>query len=312
VTITVVGHLCLDIIHHSNSEETRSYGGIFFSLATLANLLGPKDTILPVFGVGKSDYDAFIERLHSYPNIDTSGIYKINGPTNQVDLVYHDEHERTECSQNIADPVAWKKIHSYVESDMVLVNMISGFDVTLETLDALRIEVRESHIPVYMDVHSLTLGISADAKRFHRPVVDWRRWLFWLHAVQMNETEAAALTPERFDETTLAKQALALNTKAMFITRGARGYTAFIDEHKQTQRIDAEGITEGSAVDATGCGDVFGAAYCAHYLKSKNIRASASFANRVAAKNACLAGSREIDKLSSYRLQEQIEQGQPA
>jgi len=312
VTITVVGHLCLDVIHHSDREETRSYGGIFFSLATLASLLGPKDTILPVFGVGKSDYDAFIERLQSYSNIDTSGIYKFNGPTNQVDLLYQNEHERTECSQNIAEPVPWKKIHSYLETDMVLVNMISGFDVTLETLDALRIEVRESHIPVYMDVHSLTLGISNDAKRFHRPVVDWRRWLFWLHAAQMNEAEAAALTPERFDETTFAKQALALNTKALFITRGAKGYSAFIDEHKQTQRIDEEGITEGPAVDATGCGDVFAAAYCAHYLKSKNIRVSASFANRVAARKAGLPGSQEIDMLSSFRLEEPIQEGQKA
>ena len=254
MTITVVGHLCLDVIHHSNGEETRSYGGIFFSLVTLANLLGPKDSILPVFGVGKSDYDAFIERLQSYSNIDTSGIYKFNGPTNQVDLLYQDEHERTECSQYIAEPIPWKKIHSSLETNMVLVNMISGFDITLETLDALRMEVREGHIPVYMDVHSLTLGISADAKRFHRPVVDWRRWFFWLHAAQMNETEAAVLTPERFDETTLAKQTLALNTKAIFITRGSRGYTAFIDEHKQTQRIDESGIAGDLAVDSTGWG----------------------------------------------------------
>src|SRR5258706_10551312 len=86
--ITIIGHLCLDVIRHPDGTETQSYGGIFFSVATLANLLGPKDSVKPVFGVGKGDYDAFIDRLKSYPNVDTSGVFVFNGPTNQVSLIY--------------------------------------------------------------------------------------------------------------------------------------------------------------------------------------------------------------------------------
>src|SRR4051812_21958003 len=48
MTITVIGHLCLDVIDHADGTQTHSHGGIFFSLATLANLLGEKDTIYPV------------------------------------------------------------------------------------------------------------------------------------------------------------------------------------------------------------------------------------------------------------------------
>jgi len=305
MTITVIGHLCLDVIRHSGRNETRSYGGIFFSVATLANLLGPNDTILPVFGVGKGDYDTLIERLSVYPNIDTEGIYKFNGPTNQVELVYNSLNERTECSRYISEPIPWKRIRQNISStDMILVNMISGFDITLETLDEIRMETRAERTPVYLDVHSLTLGINDDFTRFRRPVDTWRRWLFMLHAIHLNEAEAAVLTPEKLDELPLAHQVLSMNTKVMHITRGERGCTLFQDSHKHMKRLDMPAVEPGKAVDPTGCGDVFAAAYCAHYAKSGDTVAATGYANGVAAFKAQYAGSMEIDKLSSFCLQD--------
>ena len=264
--------------------------------------MGPEDRVFPVFGVGKADYDKFIERLGVYANVETDGIYKFSGPTNLVHLQYKNEQDRVECSQNIAEPIPWKKIAPRLDTSMVLINMISGFDISLETLDSLRMEIREKHIPVYMDVHSLTLGMNSDFTRFHRPVEAWRRWLFWLHAAQMNEEEAAVVPPERFDEPTFAKQVLALNTKALVVTRGAKGYTAFIDEHKQTHRVDRPAFHDGPVADTTGCGDVFAASYCAHYVKSQNVLDAADFANRVAGTKIQQTGSSEIDKLSALRL----------
>jgi sugar/nucleoside kinase (ribokinase family) len=305
MTITVIGHLCLDTIRSENGTETQSYGGIFFSVTALANLLGKRDTIHPVFGVGKADYDTLIEKLNVYPNVDTSSIYKINGPTNQVELTYNNNGERVECSKNISEPIPWKKIKPYIESDIILINMISGFDITLETLDEIRMNTRDNHTPIYMDVHSLTLGIREDYTRFHRPVDHWRRWLFMLHGVQMNAEEAAILPAEKLNEDNFAKHILALNTKVLNVTRGGSGCTAFIDEHKHVHRHDIAGITTSGAVDPTGCGDVFAAAYCAMYGTSKNILSAVEFANTVAAAKSALRGSDEIDSLSSFRLAEQ-------
>ncbi|HUL43986.1 MAG TPA: carbohydrate kinase family protein [Bacteroidota bacterium] len=301
--VAVIGHLCLDVIHHADGSESRGYGGIYFSVATLANLLSDEDTIRPVFGVGKNEYDEFVEHLSRYPNVDCSGIFKIPGSTNQVRLEYSSKEERIECSQFISDPIPWKRIRpSVAHADLVLVNMISGMDITLETLDELRMEIREDHIPVYLDVHSITLGVNPDFTRFHRPVEQWRRWLFMLHGAHLNETEAAVLTAERLDEQTLAKHILAMNTKTLQVTRGARGCTAYIDEHKHIQRIDVAGFEPEKGIDSTGCGDVFSAAYCAHYGKSRNISAAVEFANRVAGTKAQRAGSAAIDELSSFRL----------
>ncbi|HMD13841.1 MAG TPA: carbohydrate kinase family protein [Bacteroidota bacterium] len=310
--IPVIGHLCLDIIEHPDKTETQSYGGIFFSVVTLANLLSAKDTIRPVFGVGKSDYDELIERLSRYPNVDSSGIFKFNGPTNQVRLMYSSKEQRIECSQSISEPIPWKRIRPELShADMVLVNMISGMDITLETLDEIRMDVRDDHVPVYLDVHSLTLGINPDFTRFHRSVEQWRRWLFMLHAVHLNEEEASILTSERLDEPSLAKHVLAMNTKTLHITRGKRGCTAYVDEHKHIQRADFAGIEPEKGIDPTGCGDVFVAAYCAHYMKFKNINTAVEFANRVAARKAQMPGSTDIDTLSSFRVEDLSLQERP-
>lgn len=304
--VTVIGHLCLDVIAHADGSETRGYGGIFYAVTALANLLKPRDVVIPVFGVGNGDYDALMERLKVYPNIDASGIYKFSGPTNSVRLMYDDRQQRIECSKDVAEPIAWKRIRPHLETDMVLVNMISGIDITLDTMDEIRMEVRESHVPVYLDVHCLALGFREDHTRYYRPLPEWRRWLFMLHAVQANEEESRSLTPDGLDEQNLAHQMLALGTKVLIVTRGNKGCTVFVDEHKRTTRFDVEGVAAGERVDPTGCGDVFGAAYCARYLHSKNIAASVEFANRVAAFKAKSAGSTLIDALASFRVEEPI------
>jgi sugar/nucleoside kinase (ribokinase family) len=300
--ITVIGHLCLDIIQHADGTETRSPGGIYFSVATLANLLSRSDTILPVFGVGKNDYDEIITLLQRYPNVDASAVFKFNGPTNQVRLEYKDKRERVECSTNIAEPIPIKKIRPQLDVDVILINMISGSDITLETLDEIRMDARETKTPIYMDVHSLTLGIREDFTRFHRPVEAWRRWLFMIHGAQLNEEEARVLAEGHYDEDGLAKQVLALNTKTFIITRGERGCTAFVDSQKHVQRHDTPGVPIEQSIDPTGCGDVFAAAYCAYYGKSKDVVASAAYANAVAARKAGLAGSSAIDALAAISV----------
>ncbi len=302
MTITVIGHLCLDEIHHPDGRITGSYGGIYFALATLSKVLPPGDTVRPVFGVGKEDYQQFLETLAALPNVDPSGIYKMPAPTNRVSLTYHSGSERIEVSKDISDPVPWKKIQPALDTDLVLVNMISGYDITLETLDEIRMKTRDRNIPVHFDLHSLTLGVRENFGRFRRSVETWRRWLFMLHTVQMNEAEAAALTPEGYDEQNLVKQGLALNTRALVITRGGAGCTVFVNEKKHIVRSDIPGIPAGGAVDPTGCGDVFGAAYCAHLVHSGNVSAAAAYANTVAAAKAALTGSSDLDKLSLHQL----------
>lgn len=302
--ITVVGHICLDVIHHADGTESQGYGGIFYSLAALANIADSNTKIFPVFGIGNKDYSQLIERLSAYKNVDTSGIFKTDGHTNQVHLYYKNNSNRIECSKDIAKPIPFKKIKPYLDTNMLLINMISGFDITLETLDEIRMCVREEKIPVFFDVHSLTLGINEDGKRYRRLIPDWRRWLFMLHTVQMNEEETAGLANEKPDEEYLIKQITALNTNNVIITRGSKGSTLFKDEHKHIERFDFAGIETERTLDSTGCGDVFGAAYCAKYIRAKDEKISVEYANEVASMNATFKSSNEIDQLSKFNINE--------
>jgi sugar/nucleoside kinase (ribokinase family) len=302
MTVTVIGHLCLDEIHHPDGKITGGYGGIYFTVATLAHILPPGDTVRPVFGVGKEDHAQFVEVLESLGNVDASGVFKMQRPTNRVSLEYHDGSARLEISRDISDPIPWKKIQPALDADLVLVNMISGSDVTLETLDEIRMKTRDRGVPVYFDLHSLSLGIRPGFERFHRPVDTWRRWLFMLHAAQMNEDEAAALTPERYSEEDFVKQTLALNTRALLLTRGAGGCTLFVNEKKHVARHDFPAVPVVGTADPTGCGDVFGAAFCAHLVRSGDFPAAAAFANAVAGAKASLPGSGDLARLSVHRL----------
>lgn len=302
MNITVIGHICSDIIHQPDGTQLKGFGGIFYSLISLANLVEENTLIFPVFGIGSKDYNNVLDILSKYKNIDPSGIFKTDGSTNTVHLYYKDNDHRIECSLEIAKPIPFKRIKPYLDTNMILVNMISGFDITLETLDEIRILVREDDIPLYFDVHSLTLGISEDGKRFRRPVSDWRRWLFRLHCVQMNEEEAAGLAIESRDEDYIIKQITSLDTNNVIITRGSKGSSLFQDLHKKIQRHDITPASDLKINDTTGCGDVFAAAYCAKYLYTKDVYKSFEYANIVASYKATLTSSSELNKLTEYKI----------
>ena len=295
MTITVLGHLCIDTIPGDKSggevPAQDQFGGILYSVSALANLMPDSDEVVPVFGVGEEDHDRLMEFLSGYPNVETKGIYKLTTPTNRVHLFYEaDGQRRIECSRHISDPIPFERVKPFLNVDGVLVNMISGQDIALATLDAIRMETRDRHIPIHLDIHSLSQGIGPEGTRFRRPVIDWRRWCFMLHSIQMSEEEAAGLTSERYDETQLTNQLMPLMVESLLITRGWRGVTLIRQEHKVLTRHDIPGARQGEAPHPTGCGDVFGAAYLYMYVKTKDPVAAARFANRAAAWKAGVNG----------------------
>jgi sugar/nucleoside kinase (ribokinase family) len=176
--------------------------------------------------------------------------------------------------------------------------MESGNDITLETLDRIRMETREKEIPIHFDFHTLTLGIDKDSKRFRRPMTDWRRWCFMTTSVQLNEEEAAGLSAERFDENTLINHMMPLMVRALLITRHQKGVTLIRQESKKLKRFDIKGEEVNEVVETKGAGDVFGAAYIYQYLKTKNPLQSATFANLIASKKIQLRGTDELNRLT--------------
>jgi hypothetical protein len=287
----LIGHFCFDVHHPPDGSEQVRYGGIYHALATMSEIMEKGDTAFPVFGLGKSDYDGVVEALSGLPNVSTEGIFKLPGATNRVHFFASPEHPTVECSKDLAPPIPYEKIRRHLSMNGVLVNMASGTDITLETLDHIRMTIRSHNIPLHFDFHNLTLGIGEEHRRYRRPLDRWRRWAFMVDTVQLNEEEVAGLTPDGMDEEQTVAHLLTLGTKGVVITRGAAGATVFVSEHKHVVRTDIPGINiNGRKADTTGSGDFFGAAFHYHHTKTSDLRGSAEFANRVAASRIGLSG----------------------
>jgi len=293
----ILGHLCLDVIHLPDGSEIRGYGGIYYAITAMAVMADRADRILPVFSVNRDDHAPLLKALAQFPAIDPSGIYPLDAPTNQVHLFYRDGGTRTECSKDIAPPIPFERIRPLLSVDGILLNMISGRDLTLESLDQIRMAIRPHGTPVHFDYHSLTLGIRPDHGRFRRPVDDWRRWAFMTETVQLNEEEIAGLAPDSMTEQQTAGHLLTLGPKGVIVTRGAGGASLFTNEKKKVIRTDIPGLAVDRAVDATGCGDVFGAVFLHQYLKHNDLHGAVEAANRAAAAKARLAGSDRMAEL---------------
>lgn len=282
----LLGHFCFDIYHPPDGTEQVRFGGIYHALAAMSSIMEKGDTAFPVFGLGKADYDEVMDHLSRFSCVSTEGIFKLPGPTNRVHFYASPVRAPIECSRDIAPPIPYEKIRRYLSVNGVLVNMVSGMDIALETLDHIRMAIRDHKISLHFDYHNLTLGIGEEHQRYRRPVDNWRRWAFMTDTVQVNEEEIAGLTPDQMNEEQAVAHLLTLGTKGVVITRGAGGASTFSNEHKHVVRTDIPGISvNGGKTDTTGCGDVFGAAFHYQFTRTSDLQRSAEFANRVAAQH---------------------------
>lgn len=284
--LLALGHLCIDSAHPSGGPPAERWGGIANTIAAMGSLAGESDTVLPVCGVGAGDEKNFRAWLERFPSVDPSGVFAFDGPTNRIDVYEKDGGLRVACTRDIAPPIPFERIRRFLSADGVLVNMVSGSDIVLETLDQIRMEIRPRGTPVHLDYHNLTTEVGQGMERVRRPLAEWRRWAFMMTTVQLSEEEAAGLTVDRLSETQLTGHLLTLGVTGVIITRGARGASLFGNEHKKVVRSDVAGIPAPGAGDITGAGDVFGGAFLYRFVSSADLKGSVEFANMTAARAA--------------------------
>ncbi len=284
--LLALGHLCIDCTHPAGEPSRERWGGIANAVAALGAIAGADDTVIPVCGVGAADEKKFLGWLAQFPSADPSGVFLLPGPTNRIDIYEKGEGTRVSCAGEVAPPVPFDKIRKLLSADGVLINMASGSDISLETLDQIRMEVRARETPIHFDYHNLTTEIGPERERRRRPLAEWRRWAFMVPTVQLSEEEAAGLTVDRLTEDQLTGHLLTLGVSGVLITRGPRGATLFGNEHKKVVRRDIAGIPSGGAADAAGLGDIFGAAFLHRVVATSDLAAAAEFANQAAAREA--------------------------
>lgn len=307
----VIGEPCVDVIHKANSEVLHSFGGILYSIISMAVLSNHNDTIIPIMNLGEDEYENIVNIFRKYhPKIKIYGINKVKHPTRKVNLYYNmyntDKSARLEKSTEPTYTLDYVQCENFLKmADSILVNMISGVDITLDTLKNIRKNFSGN---IHIDIHNIVMKTKEDGSRVHVPIDNWYEWCTNSDTVQMNEFEMATLSREKLTEYKIAEEILFNNhyeVKGLIVTRGIDGVSGFIKKEKvfgsekflDIDHINIHAIENPHFVDSTGCGDVFAASFAMNYSQSNDFEKSIHYANRMASYNVSLNGIEELDKL---------------
>ncbi len=292
--ILICGHGSFDVIHPKTGTERRFPGGVFTTIAAAAQV-APGETVVPIISVGENEYDEAHLWLGKFPNVDVSSLVVTKEPTHTVHYYQLAKGNNIRCTSTLAEPIPLRAIKPKLAGiDGILIAMNSGSDITLETLDEMRIETQGKSIPLHLDVHNLVLGPDEEHGRPYHSVPTWRQWFFHCDTVQLNEVEAAAITPDHMTEEYFVKQALALGLTGLLITRDERGVTVYHQQHKKILTENLAATISDEVRNTIGCGDVFAGVFLARYLITHNLIKSAREATMIAGWSASFSSPEDL------------------
>lgn len=290
--ITVIGTINKDLILPFQGAPIESYGGIFYNIAILSQLIDKTDLIIPVSFIGEDVQTPMMAVLKKLPNVSTDGLIPIDQKNHKVILEYQSPHQRKEKALFNFPPLTWKQVKPFLHSDMVIVNMITGWDIEEKAYLKIGKHARKK---LYFDVHFLVMGADKLGRRSPERPNDIERWLKSSHFVQMNRMEYEIIAGDADKEDFFRRNMQ--RDQVLIITDGKNGADVIKVDYGKISLMHYPSFKLPAVVDATGCGDAFGAGFVYKYLKTNEVEGSIRFANQVAAANALLKGTNEMTLL---------------
>jgi hypothetical protein len=302
--VGVIGSFVWDIIYGRDPrrDPVEEWGGITYALSAFDAALPDSWQIVPLAKVGSDLWPHARQFVNGLRRIAPDAIpIEVPDPNNRVRLEYDTDELRSEILTGGVPPWSWVGLRPLLRDlDALYINLISGFELDLETLQLIR---RHFSGPIYVDLHSLLLGIQPDGTRFPRPIADPRAWFACADLLQVNEQEMSLMAP---DPMALAATAMHAGVQSLLVTLGKRGVVYFlspgfdrlVDLHRpeelrngtvRTALIPAEAVD--SAGDPTGCGDVFGATYFSRLLTGDTFAVALKAAIHAASRNVVFRGA---------------------
>ncbi len=306
-TVAVVGTVNRDSVIRADGSRHEGYGGILYNLWVLAKLL-PNARLLPVTRLGHDLETDIRGQLRQIPGVDLTATRSVYAKHNHCLLTYRTVSDKNEILRGWVGAVGRDQLRQALSSNMILVNFISGGDITLNNLRWLR---GHTEAIIYIDFHSRTLGRDHAGRRFLRRPRDWREMIRCADFLQMNEIEFCLLAGKPPDPAVglrFMRKQLGHNCRGLFVTLGDKGclYALRREERITVGCLPAPRIRK-SAIDTTGCGDIFAAAFLAAYWTSKDALLAARFAVDTASARVRVSGIALINWPQQRRRLRQLE-----
>ncbi|MCX7877366.1 MAG: carbohydrate kinase family protein [Ignavibacteria bacterium] len=303
MNLAVIGEPCIDYIHRGTNSSKKQLGGIMYSVISLS-VIAEKAMVYPIFNLGEDEYSYFTEFLSNFPNIRTDFVFRCKHKTRIVHLYYKEinpsakdnfnTYDREEISTEAA-PALEREIGEidFNNFDGVLVNFVSGSDITLKAFKTLREKFRAY---IHTDIHNLVMKTHKDGIRTRHALDNWEEWCNCSDSVQMNEAELSVITGSNSQEEEIVREIRNKSLcKTVVITKGKYGATIYTDEGKK----DFSPLSPEKFTDSTGCGDVFASAFFYSNLKNGfNYHKSMEYAIKAAAMNVTLDGVEKLKYLN--------------
>jgi hypothetical protein len=298
--VGVIGSFVWDVIHGRDPRDApvEEWGGITYALGALDAALSPEWQFVPILKVGSDLADSarqFVAHLdRAAPG---AAPIEVPHPNNRVALHYLSDERRCERLTGGVPGWQWLGLKPLLaDLDALYINLISGFELDLETAQLIRQHFRG---PIYCDLHSLLLAVQPDGMRTLQPLPNPAAWCRCFDFIQVNDDEMSMMAS---DPMALAALALAEGVSSIAVTLGSRGVVYFAApgfERVSDLRRPVLGATHGAirtarvpakparhgAGDPTGCGDVWGATYFSRLLAGDKLDAAIDRALDAAARN---------------------------
>jgi len=299
--VGVMGSFVWDVIHGRDPRDApvEEWGGITYALGALEAALPPDWEFVPILKVGTDLAHSARQFVAGFERAAPGAApIEVPHPNNRVSIHYQSDERRCENLSGGVPGWSWLGLKPLLSDlDALYINLISGFELDLETAQLIRQHFRG---PIYCDIHSLLLAVQPNGMRTLRPLPNPAAWCRCFDLIQVNEDEMSMMAS---DPMALAAIAFAEGVSTIAITLGSRGLIYFAapgfdqlsDVRRptlgpstgaiRTAKLPAKPPRHTGPGDPTGCGDVWGATYFSRLLAGDKLDSAIDRALVAAARN---------------------------
>ncbi|MGD8307644.1 MAG: carbohydrate kinase family protein [Ignavibacteria bacterium] len=266
--LLVIGQSVVDIIKSGEKVEKKP-GGIHYSILALNSFAESSDEMYLCSSLSKKHTPLFNKNY----DLVNQRFVKIVNEIPTVHLTIKDNSEREEKYTNTSQALDIPE-EDLNEFDGIYINMITGYDLTLEQMKHIRLNYNGL---IYFDVHTLSRGINKEMERNFRQIPDFNIWAENIDILQANEKEILTMT-NHSEELKIVNYILSCGIKIFIITRAGRGVTAYFERNGNINSVSLPAI-EVDSISKVGCGDIFGAIFFYNYISRIEVNVSLKLAN---------------------------------